>query len=46
MNYHIDPNDAKYQNAASQILARHNNNEAGGEHHQRGAGLFYRHRAG
>ncbi len=28
MNYHIDPNDAKYQNAASQILARHNNNEA------------------
>ncbi len=28
MNYHIDPNDPKYQNAASQILARHNNNEA------------------
>ena len=27
MNYHIDPNDPKYQNAASQILARHNNNE-------------------
>ena len=28
MNYHIDPDDPKYQNAASQILARHNNNEA------------------
>ena len=28
MNYHIDPNDPKYQNAAPQILARHNNNEA------------------
>ena len=27
MNYHIDPNNPKYQNAASQILARHNNNE-------------------
>ena len=27
MNYHIDPNGPKYYNAASQILARHNNNE-------------------